>query len=120
MAVCCSSSIPKAVDFGIDPVNVFGFWDWVGGRFSVCSAVGVMPLALQYGFPIVEQFLAGAHDMDTHFFEAPLRSNLPVLLGLLGLWNSTFMGHSARAILPYSQALLRFAAHIQQVPRHRL
>jgi glucose-6-phosphate isomerase len=74
-----------------------------------------MPLALQYGFPIVEQFLAGAHDMDTHFFEAPLHNNLPVLLGLLGLWNSSFMEYNARAILPYSQALLRFAAHIQQV-----
>ena len=60
-----SSAIPKAVDFGISAENVFGFWDWVGGRFSVCSAVGVMPLSLQYGFPIVQQFLAGAHNMDT-------------------------------------------------------
>ena len=103
------------MDFGIDAENVFGFWDWVGGRFSVSSAVGVLPLALQYGFPIVEQFLAGLHNMDSHFFEAPLRSNLPVILGLVGLWNSTFLHHGARAILPYSQALLRFAAHIQQV-----
>jgi glucose-6-phosphate isomerase len=110
-----SSAIPKAVAFGIDANNVFGFWDWVGGRFSVCSAVGVMPLSLQYGFTIVEEFLAGAHNMDTHFFEAPLERNLPVLLGMLGLWNSSFMGFNARAILPYSQALLRFAAHIQQV-----
>eukprot|EP00607_Mallomonas_marina_P008722 CAMPEP_0182416968 /NCGR_PEP_ID=MMETSP1167-20130531/1382_1 /TAXON_ID=2988 /ORGANISM="Mallomonas Sp, Strain CCMP3275" /LENGTH=556 /DNA_ID=CAMNT_0024590191 /DNA_START=78 /DNA_END=1748 /DNA_ORIENTATION=+ len=113
--IAVSSAIPKAVDFGIDANNVFGFWDWVGGRFSVCSAVGVMPLTLQYGFPIVEQFLSGAHDMDTHFLTAPLRNNLPVLLGLLGLWNSSFLGHSSRAILGYSQALLRFAAHIQQV-----
>lgn len=113
--VAVSSAIPKAVAFGIDALNVFGFWDWVGGRFSVCSAVGVFPLALQYGFDIVQQFLAGAHSMDEHFFEAPLRSNLPVLLGLVGLWNSSFMGYNARAILPYSQALLRFAAHIQQV-----
>ena len=81
----------------------------------MCSAVGVMPLALQYGFPIVQQFLAGAHSMDQHFFEAPLRDNLPVILGLIGVWNSTFLGYSTRAILPYSQALVRFAAHIQQV-----
>eukprot|EP01036_Dinobryon_divergens_P028937 gene28937-37959_t len=113
--VAVSSAIPKAVAFGISADNVFGFWDWVGGRFSVCSAVGVLPLSLQYGFPIVEQFLNGAHDMDTHFFEAPLRGNLPVLLGLIGIWNSSFLGYNSRAILPYAQALVRFAAHIQQV-----
>ena len=90
----------KATDFGISAENIFGFWDWVGGRFSVCSAVGVLPLALQYGYPVVQQFLAGAHDMDAHFFEAPLRGNIPVLLGLLGVWNSSFLGHPARVILP--------------------
>lgn len=63
----------------------------------------------------MKQFLEGAHDMDRHFLEAPLRQNLPVLMGLLGVWNSTFLGHGTRALLPYSQALLRFAAHIQQV-----
>ena len=127
-----SSAIPKAVAFGISADNVFGFWDWVGGRFSVCSAVGVLPLSLQYGFPIVEQFLSGAHDMDTvrscisfnqyihllnntvsfetfylfsqHFFEAPLRGNLPVLLGLIGIWNSSFLGYNSRAILPCSNS----------------
>lgn len=98
--VAVSSAIPKAVDFGISAENVFGFWDWVGGRYSVCSAVGVLPLSLQYGFPIVQQFLAGAHNMDQHFLEAPLRVNFPVLLGLLGVWNSSFLGHPARAILP--------------------
>lgn len=113
--IAVSSAIPKAVDFGVSADNVFGFWDWVGGRFSVCSAVGVLPLSLQYGFPVVETFLAGAHDMDTHFFEAPLRANIPVLLGLIGIWNSSFMGYNSRAILPYAQALVRFAAHIQQV-----
>jgi glucose-6-phosphate isomerase len=110
-----SSAVPKAQAFGVDPSNVFGFWDWVGGRYSVCSAVGCLPLALHYGPEIVRQFLAGAADMDKHFFEAPLRTNLPVLLGLLGLWNSSFLGHPARALLPYAQALLRFPAHIQQV-----
>ncbi len=90
----------KAVAFGVDADNVFGFWDWVGGRYSVCSAVGVLPLSLQYGYPVMQSFLAGAHDMDVHFFEAPLRGNLPVLMGLLGVWNSTFLGHPAKAILP--------------------
>ncbi len=66
----------------------------------MCSAVGVLPLSLQYGFPIVQQFLAGAHNMDAHFFEAPLRFNLPVLMGLVGVWNSSFLGYSTRAILP--------------------
>jgi len=110
-----SSAVPKASAFGVDPNNVFGFWDWVGGRYSVCSAVGCLPLALQYGPAVVKQFLAGAADMDRHFFEAPSRANLPILLGLLGLWNSSFLGHPARAILPYAQALLKFPAHIQQV-----
>lgn len=113
--VAVSSAIGRATDFGIATENIFGFWDWVGGRYSVCSAVGVLPLSLQYGTAVVQDFLAGAHDMDRHFFESPLRSNLPVLLGLLGLWNSSFLGHGARAILPYAQALVRFAAHIQQV-----
>ena len=113
--VAVSTAIPKATDFGINAENIFGFWDWVGGRYSVCSAVGVLPLALQYGFDVVDEFLSGAHAMDTHFFQAPLESNLPVLLGLLGVWNASFMGYNSRAILPYAQALVRFAAHIQQV-----
>lgn len=98
--VAVSSAIAKAVDFGIRAENIFGFWDWVGGRYSVCSAVGVLPLALQYGMEVVRAFLAGAHNMDAHFFEAPLRGNLPVLLGLLGVWNASFLGYGARAILP--------------------
>ncbi|KAJ1461777.1 Phosphoglucose isomerase [Pelagophyceae sp. CCMP2097] len=101
--------------FGIDAANVFGFWDYVGGRFSVHSAVGMLPLALQYGFEPMRQFLAGAHAMDLHFKTAPLEKNLPVLLGLMGLYNSTFLGFECKAILPYAQALLRFAAHVQQL-----
>ncbi|TYZ63830.1 hypothetical protein PybrP1_007576 [[Pythium] brassicae (nom. inval.)] len=97
--VAASSAVPLVQEFGIDRANIFGFWDWVGGRYSVTSA----------------QFLAGAHDMDEHLLHAPLRSNLPVLMGLLGVWNSSFLGHASRALLPYSQALLRFSAHIQQV-----
>jgi glucose-6-phosphate isomerase len=113
--IAVSTAISKAVDFGINADNIFGFWDWVGGRYSVCSAVGVLPLSLQYGYDIVEQFLAGASNVDEHFMSAPLEANLPVLLGLLGVWNASFMGYNSRAILPYAQALVRFAAHIQQV-----
>ena len=113
--VAVSASLDKTEKFGIDPSNVFGFWDWVGGRFSVWSAVGMLPLALQYGFPVMEKFLQGGHAMDEHFAQAPADKNLPVIMGLLGVWNSTFLGYSCRAILPYSQALLRFPAHIQQV-----
>lgn len=98
--IAVSSAVSKAVDFGISADNVFGFWDWVGGRFSVTSAVGIVPLALHYGFDVVDQFLAGAHDMDKHFFESTPRNNLPLILGLLGVWNSSFLKHSARAILP--------------------
>ncbi|RWW35220.1 hypothetical protein BHE74_00059874, partial [Ensete ventricosum] len=101
--------------FGIDPANTFAFWDWVGGRYSVCSAVGVLPLSLQYGFPIIEKFLNGASNIDNHFYSASFERNLPVLLGLLSVWNVTFLGYPARAILPYSQALEKFAPHIQQV-----
>ena len=113
IAVSCNSDLCKK--FGIAEKNVFGFWDWVGGRFSVCSAVGLVPLALQFSFEIMEEFLAGAHDIDEHFFNAPLRDNIPVILGLLGVWNSTFLGYGTRALLPYAQALKRFPAHIQQV-----
>ena len=111
----CSSNVPGAVAFGLEAENVFALWDWVGGRYSVCSAVGVLPLSLQYGTAVVDDFLAGAHAMDEHFFSSPSAQNLPVLLGLFGVWNATFLGHAARALLPYSQALLRFPAHIQQV-----
>lgn len=113
--VAVSTSDKLVQDFGIDAANIFGFWEWVGGRYSVCSAVGMLPIALHYGFAIAKRFLDGAHDMDNHFLNEPPRQNIPVLMGLLGVWNSTFLGHGSRALLPYSQALLRFAAHIQQV-----
>ena len=113
--VAVSTNLKDVAAFGIDPANAFGFWDWVGGRYSVCSAVGVLPLALQFGFKKVDQFLAGARAMDQHFLTAPCEKNLPVILGLLGIWNATFLGHAARALLPYCQALLKLAPHIQQV-----
>ncbi|MCC7170989.1 MAG: glucose-6-phosphate isomerase [Planctomycetes bacterium] len=113
--VAVSTNLEAVAKFGIDPANAFGFWDWVGGRYSVCAAVGLVPLALQFGWKPIERFLAGAHAIDRHFATAPLRKNLPVLLGMFGVWNSTFLGHATRALLPYCQALHRFAAHIQQV-----
>ena len=113
--VAVSTNLPEVAKFGIDPKNAFGFWDWVGGRYSVCSAVGLVPLALQYGWKAVEQFLAGARSIDQHLLTAPLEKNLPVQMGLFGVWNSTFLGHSTRALLPYCQALMKLAPHIQQV-----
>lgn len=113
--VAVSTNLKGVEDFGINPDNAFGFWDWVGGRYSVCSAVGVVPLALQYGFEVVSDFLAGANDVDEHFKTAPAEKNLPMIMGLVGVWNSTFLGYAARALLPYQQALLKLAPHIQQV-----
>ncbi|PIN06726.1 Glucose-6-phosphate isomerase [Handroanthus impetiginosus] len=113
--VAVSTNLTLVEKFGIDPNNAFAFWDWVGGRYSVCSAVGVLPLSLQYGFAVVEKFLKGASSIDEHFHSAPFENNLPVVLGLLSVWNVSFLGYPARAILPYSQALEKFAPHIQQV-----
>jgi glucose-6-phosphate isomerase len=113
--VACSANVKLAGEFGILEENVFGFWDWVGGRYSVCSAIGMLPISVQYGPAVAKSFLSGAAEMDGHFVSAPLEENLPVIMGLTSVWNSSFLNYSARALLPYSQALLRFAAHIQQV-----
>nr|AFK39110.1 unknown [Medicago truncatula] len=113
--VAVSTNLALVEKFGIDPNNAFAFWDWVGGRYSVCSAVGEFPLSLQYGFSVVEKFLKGASSIDQHMHSEPFESNIPVLLGLLSVWNVSFLGYPARAILPYTQALEKFAPHIQQV-----
>ncbi|CAH1424876.1 unnamed protein product [Lactuca virosa] len=113
--VAVSTNLKLVEKFGIDPNNAFAFWDWVGGRYSVSSAVGVLPLSLQYGFPVVEKFLKGARSIDQQFQSAPFEKNIPVLLGLLSVWNVSFLGYPARAILPYTQALEKLAPHIQQV-----
>ena len=110
-----STNLEAVQAFGVDPAQAFAFWDWVGGRFSSTSAVGLVPLALQYGWDVCAGLLAGAGDLDAHFRGAPLRDNLPVLAGLIGVWNASFLGHSARAMLPYCQALHRLPAHLQQV-----
>jgi glucose-6-phosphate isomerase len=113
--VAVSTNLPAVAEFGIDSANVFGFWDWVGGRFSVSSAVGGVPLALYLGYENFENLLAGAHLIDRHFLETPFAENIPVNLGLLAIWNNDFLGYNCQALLPYSQALQRFAPHIQQV-----
>lgn len=113
--VAVSTQKDLTSEFGIDPENVFEFGDYVGGRFSVHSPVGMLPLALAYGMPVCREFLKGAATMDKHFKETPLETNLPVILGLLGVYNSTFLGYECKALLPYSQALVRFAAHVQQL-----
>ncbi|MEW5803381.1 MAG: glucose-6-phosphate isomerase [bacterium] len=113
--VAVSTNIPAVEEFGIDPVNTFEFWDWVGGRFSVSSAVGGVPLSLYLGYENFEDLLAGGYAMDRHFLEAPFNKNMPVIMGLLSIWNNDLLGYNSRAILPYSQALRRFPAHIQQV-----
>ncbi|PNW85188.1 hypothetical protein CHLRE_03g175400v5 [Chlamydomonas reinhardtii] len=113
--VAVSTNLKLVKEFGIDPENAFGFWDWVGGRYSVCSAVGMLPLSLQYGFDLMQEFLAGANNIDEHFKNQPYQDNLPVLMGLTSLWNVSFLGHGAKAILPYCQALSKLAPHIQQV-----
>ena len=100
--------------FGIDTTNMFAFWDWVGGRYSVWSAIG-LPVAIAIGFDRFAAFLDGAHAMDEHFRAAPLAGNMPIILGLLGVWHINFHGASAHALLPYDQYLHRFAAHFQQV-----
>merc|ERR1719217_852137 len=113
--VAISTNLKLVKEFGIDPNNTFAFWDWVGGRYSVCSAVGMLPLSLQYGFEIMETFLRGANDVDEHFKNAPFTMNIPVLLGLMSIWNVSFLGYPSRAILPYCQALNKLAPHIQQL-----
>lgn len=108
------SSNQKAVKaFGIDGKNIFNMWDWVGGRFSLWSAIG-LPIALKIGFKGFEEMLTGAHEMDLHFRDQPFEKNAPVLLALTTLWNSTFLGCQTQAILPYDWPLQRFAAYLQQ------
>ncbi|QDK81479.1 glucose-6-phosphate isomerase [Spirosoma sp. KCTC 42546] len=99
--------------FGIDPDNMFGFWDWVGGRYSLWSAIG-LSIALYIGFDKFEELLEGAHAMDLHFHDTPLDQNLPVILGLVGIWYNNFFGAQTEAILPYDQYMHRFAAYFQQ------
>jgi len=108
-----STNAAEVSKFGIDTANMFEFWDWVGGRYSLWSAIG-LPIALRIGFENYTLLHAGAYDMDVHFREAPLEENLPVILGLLGVWYNNFMGAGSYTILPYDQYMHRFSAYFQQ------
>ncbi|ACL71962.1 glucose-6-phosphate isomerase [Thioalkalivibrio sulfidiphilus] len=111
--VAVSTNRDGVVKFGIDPEHMFGFWDWVGGRYSLWSAIG-LPIALYVGMERFEELLEGAHAMDEHFRTAPLGENLPVILALLGVWYVNFFEAHSHAILPYDQSMLRFPAYFQQ------
>nr|BAE87134.1 unnamed protein product [Macaca fascicularis] len=111
--VALSTNTTKVKEFGIDPQNMFEFWDWVGGRYSLWSAIG-LSIALHVGFDNFEQLLSGAHWMDQHFRTTPLEKNAPVLLALLGIWYINCFGCETHAMLPYDQYLHRFAAYFQQ------
>lgn len=108
-----STNAKDVEKFGIDTNNMFEFWDWVGGRYSLWSAIG-LSIALSIGFENFEALLNGAHEMDKHFLSTPIEQNIPTTLALVGLWNTNFLGAQTEAILPYDQYLHRFAAYFQQ------
>ncbi|WP_256714523.1 glucose-6-phosphate isomerase [Rhodovulum sulfidophilum] len=112
--VALSSALEKTADFGIAPERVFGFEDWVGGRYSVWGPIG-LSLMIAIGPERFDEFLAGGAAMDAHFRSAPLRANLPVLLALVGIWHAQVQGHATRAVLPYDQRLARLPAYLQQL-----
>ncbi len=111
--VAVSTHTERVAAFGIDPANMFGFWDWVGGRYSLWSAIG-LPIALAVGFDRFIELLEGAHAMDEHFRTAPFPENMPVLMGLIGIWYVNFAGAKTQAILPYDQCLRYLPAYLQQ------
>jgi len=111
--VAVSSNKRNATEFGIKEENIFDMWDWVGGRFSLWSAIG-LPIAIDLGFERFIELLEGAHEIDRHFCEAPLEQNAPVILALLSVWNCTFLGAQSQAILPYDQSLHMLSAYLQQ------
>ena len=111
--VALSTNAKEVARFGIDVKNMFEFWDWVGGRYSLWSAIG-LPIAVFMGMENFEELLSGAHEMDEHFRTAPLEKNIPVILGLLGIWYNNFFGAQTHAILPYDQYMHRFPAYFQQ------
>ena len=112
--VAVSTNAEKVTEFGIDTANMFGFWDWVGGRYSMDSAIGLSTM-LAVGPANFREMLAGFHEMDEHFRTAPFERNLPVLLGMLTVWYSDFFGAQTQAVLPYEQYLKRFPAYLQQL-----
>ncbi|MEM8528794.1 MAG: glucose-6-phosphate isomerase [Bacteroidota bacterium] len=111
--VALSTNIEGAAEFGIDEANIFGFWDWVGGRYSLTSAIG-LSIATTIGFDNFRELLEGFHAMDQHFLNAPNEENLPIILALIGIWYNNFFGAETEAILPYDQYMHRFPAYFQQ------
>jgi glucose-6-phosphate isomerase len=111
--VAVSTNTDAVAKFGIDPNNMFEFWDWVGGRYSLWSAIG-LPIVLSIGMDRFEELLAGAHRVDEHFSTASFEKNIPVIMGLLGIWYNNFFGAETNAILPYDQYMYRFSAYFQQ------
>jgi glucose-6-phosphate isomerase len=111
--VAVTANTENAMKFGIEKDNIFAMWDWVGGRFSLWSAIG-LAIALDIGFDKFKDLLAGAHEMDNHFTHAPLSENMPVIMALISVWNTTFLGAKSQAILPYDQTLHMLAAYLQQ------
>ncbi len=109
-----STRLDKVAEFGIEADRVFGFWDWVGGRYSVWSSIG-LPLVIAIGPQHFEAFLAGGHDVDQHFCSAPIAENIPMLMGLISVWNRNVLGHASQAVIPYDQRLSRFPAYLQQL-----
>jgi len=112
--VAVSTNLEKVRQFGIDGARVFGFWDWVGGRYSVWSSIG-LPLAIAIGPDNFRAFLQGGHDVDEHFRSQPMRRNIPLLMALLSVWNRNILGHATQAVIPYDQRLGRFPAYLQQL-----
>ena len=111
--VALSTNTAEVTRFGIDPANMFEFWDWVGGRYSLWSVIG-LAIALAVGMDNFDELLQGAYEMDEHFRHAPLERNMPVIMGMIGVWYNNFFGAESHAILPYAQDLLRFPAYFQQ------
>jgi glucose-6-phosphate isomerase len=109
-----STALGEVAKFGIASDRIFGFWDWVGGRYSIWSSIG-LALAIGLGAEKFTEFLAGGEDVDTHFLSAPLERNMPVLMALLGIWYRNFWGYAAHAVIPYDQRLARFPAYLQQL-----
>lgn len=112
--IAISTNAQEVIKFGINPELMFEFWDWVGGRYSLWSAIG-MPIAIAIGMDRFEELLQGAHEMDEHFRTAPLEKNLPVIMAMLGIWYNNFFGSDTHAIIPYDQYLKRLPAYLQQL-----
>jgi glucose-6-phosphate isomerase len=109
-----STKLDKVAEFGIASERVFGFWDWVGGRYSIWSSIG-LPLAIAVGADHYLEFLRGGYEIDEHFRTAPIEANIPLLMGLLSVWNRNVLGHASQAVIPYDQRLSRFPAYLQQL-----